>query len=468
MARLVAATGGGGSVLRPSAAVELPVAASGPGTWMVALAVGVMLAAGGLAGATLPGAIGVPVALAVILVFVLRPLYGLALLLAVRPLLDEWANSNIFPIGHSHPLNAGSMAALIVLSVGGMYVFEHWQDVRTAPAIRPFLAFFGLALLSVPTSLSKSLAVTEVLRLGAVIVIYAIAYAVVRRRRDAIVLASAILVSAVPPMVAGLWQYGTGAVNSGHNLQRAHGTFVVVDAFGIFMALVITFGTALALTRGTRLQWFVLAAAPFAIASLISSYGRTGWIASTFGVVVVATLRYRWLLLVLGVLIVGLAVAAPSTSARFQNLSQTQGRYGNPGNTLNGRVQMWLQALPNVERRPVIGLGFGSNAIANGKRQVANDYVRALVETGVPGLIAFVWTLAATLAASWRAMSLVRLGTDRVMQAVVLGSFAVVPAYMLMSGSSNLMTQIVIAGMFWSMVAIGHAYARRDWEGLLP
>ena len=63
-------------------------------------------------------------------------------------------------------------------------------------------------------------------------------------------------------------------------------------------------------------------------------------------------------------------------------------------------------------------------------------------------------------------MELAQFGGDQLMRALTLGSFAVVPAYMLVSLSANMMTQIVIAGMFWSMAAIAHAYLKRDWDGL--
>ena len=62
---------------------------------------------------------------------------------------------------------------------------------------------------------------------------------------------------------------------------------------------------------------------------------------------------------------------------------------------------MWRDALPHVKSRPVVGIGFGSDAIANGKRQVANDYVRALVETGIPGFVVYLWVLISCLIAGY-------------------------------------------------------------------
>jgi O-antigen ligase len=295
---------------------------------------------------------------------------------------------------------------------------------------------------------------------------YAIAFTIVRNRRSAKILAGAILASCVVP-VAVAWQQVLGhTLERGNNgFFRAHGTLVVVDAFGIFLALIITFATALALTRFSRWRWVLWIAAPCIIFALVNSYGRTGWIASSFGLVVLGGLRYRKLLVIIPILLVVLAVAVPSTTQRFQDLS-TVGNSSGPSNTLSGRMSMWRDALPHLKSRPVIGIGFGSDAIANGKRQVANDYVRALVETGIPGFVVYLWVLISCLIAAYWGMELARFGDDPLMRALTLGSFAVVPAYMLVSLTANMMTQVVIAGMFWSMAAIGHAYLRRDWDGL--
>ena len=83
------------------------------------------------------------------------------------------------------------------------------------------------------------------------------------------------------------------------------------------------------------------------------------------------------------------------------------------------------------------------------------------------GLV-YVWLLMSALIAGYWAMELARFGSDRLMQALALGSFAIIPVYMVVSITANMMTQVVVAGMFWTTVAIGHAYLKRDWDGLRP
>lgn len=456
------------AVLRPPFTWSPDPTTPGQATWVAAGVMATLIAVAAIWSGTTPAYVAVPISLVVLIAFLVRPLIGFALMLAIRPTLDLWANTTVVPLASHHPINSNSLMAGLVLIVGGAYLAERWADVRRAPAMTPMLVFGVLVILSIPLAVSKSLALTESARYLAIVVMYGIAFSVVRNRRSAGILASAILLSAAVPVIVAIGQVtGTSLQPNRYGFFRAHGTLVVVDAFGIFLALVITFATGLALSRKTtRWRWALWAGAPFVFFALINSYGRTGWIASTFGLVVLGGLRYRWLLAVIPILLLGIAIAVPSTTARFNDLQST-GAPNGPGNTFSGRIGMWRDALPHLQSRPVLGIGFGSDSVV-GKRQVANDYVRALVETGIPGGITYVWLLVAALLAGFWGMELAQFSDDRLIRALTLGSFAVVPAYMLVSITSNMMTQVVVAGMFWSMAAIGHAYLKRDWDGLRP
>lgn len=442
-------------------------AEAGALTWTVGALAGCVLVGAALATGSGLMFLAAAVSVALITVFLARPLWGIAAVVAIRPTLDAWANTNLIGVPGHRGLNAGALMALVIIAVGAAYLAERSALLRRAPSIRAFAVFAFLAALSIPFSPVKSVGVGEVLRLLTIVVVYAVVFVVIDRTRDMAVIAGAVLVSGLIPALVAMYQtFAAGIPVDARGFSRAHGTLVTVDGLGILMALIITFGAPIAIARGIRWRWILWLAAPLAIAALISSYGRTGWAASVVGLLIVGAARYRWLVLALPALVLVVALAIPTTTSRISDLNHGATKYG-AGNTFNGRVQMWQAALPGVERRPVIGQGFGSIPY-EATRQVANDYVRAIVETGIPGLVAYVWLLLSCLAAAFRGMSMARLGGDRTAAAICLGSFAAVPVYMLMSADSNLMTQIVIAGAFWSMAACSHALAVRDWQGLRP
>jgi O-antigen ligase len=392
--------------------------------------------------------------------FVLRPLWGLMLMLALRPLMDVWANTSLAGVSGLRSLNVSSLMAVVGLVVVGAFVVEQWRDVKHAPSTRPLVVFLFLAGVSVVTGHLHSAGITELSRYATTVILYLAVFAAVRTRRDALQIVAAILASAIPVIVIGLYQVGYGNITpSRDGLLRVHATFVAVDSFGIFMALICVVALPLVLTRGIHWRWMVAIAAPFALFDFVESYARTGWIATVVGVLIIAGLRYRWLLLAIPVVLVLFLIAVPSVSARFGDLTRSTS-YG-PGNTLSGRFNLWTENLPTVERNPITGLGFGYIAARPNGHPVHNDYVRAVVETGVTGLLCYLWLIWATAKASWAWAQRGMRSRSAVDRALGLSLFVVVPAWYLMSGTSNLMSQVVVAGVFWSLAACGHSLLRR-------
>jgi len=400
-------------------------------------------------------------------VFVANPLYGLAVTLFIRPTLDLWAGVTLVGVaGASRSLNAASLMALTFLIVGGSFAIENWRDSRRAPAALPFLAFIATATVSVLLGRYRSEGFTELVRLLSVGTIYLVAFASVCTRRDALRLMYAVIASAVFPVIYALHQLNASQLVSQRGFARVSSTFVAIDAFGIFMALVYIVVATLVVTRGVRFRWLIVAFLPFAGYTTIHSYARTGWIATIIGVGIVLALRNRRLLLVLPVAIVLVAAANPSVIHRFGDLQRTQATPTNaPANTFVGRVGRWQQALPQVKNNPITGRGLAFIVASNEGAAVHNDYVRAVVETGLVGLCAFLWLLVRTFRASYAGLRSARVWGGSVDLAIALGTFAVVPAWIIMSLDSNLMDQIVVAGVFWALAATGHALAYRRAYG---
>jgi O-antigen ligase len=398
-------------------------------------------------------------------VFVLRPLWGLMLILALRPLLDVWSNAQLASVSGLRSLNVGALMALLALTMITAFVIEQWRIVRSAPARRPMLVFLVLAALSVATGTLRTPGLTELSRYATTIVLYLCAYAVVRSRRDALQLVGAVLVSVIPVVAVALYQVQyTHITPSRGGFARVHATFVAVDSFGIYMALLFTVAVPLVLTRRFGWRWAIALGAPFALFVFIESYARTGWIATVTSLCIIGGVRSKRLLLLVPVLLVGLVIVVPSVSARFSDLNRSTS-YGS-GNTLSGRVSLWKENLPTVERNPITGLGFGYIAARPGGHPVHNDYVRSIVEVGVPGLIVYLWLIWSTWSASLRWMRTALASRSDVERARGVALFTIVPAWFLMSFTSNLMAQVVVAGVFWTLAAAGHALLRRPVGGV--
>src|SRR6478736_5932962 len=111
------------------------------------------------------------------------------------------------------------------------------------------------------------------------------------------------------------------------------------------------------------------------------------------GLLALGLVRYRWLLLVMPLAAALALTAVPTTSARFNDISnpKVQAATRRPGNSFNSRVQLWRNNLPYARQKPITGQGL--NFIVertSDNAHVHSDYVRALVETGMFGLVAYI------------------------------------------------------------------------------
>jgi O-antigen ligase len=444
--------------LRP---IRLGTVPGGDLTWIAAIGVSIAAMAAGVALRDTPLFLTAAAGAVFGLIFAIRPMLGVALIIIARPSLDVWADRHITSAG-SVDLNPASIMALMFIPVGAAYIVERWSDARSAPSARPYLLFALIALAGVAVAPSTGGAITEVLRLTSVFVLYMTAYTVIRDRQGVAKMVAAVIFSAALPTVIALWQFAHGGSTVIGEIGRATGTFLHPDPFGIFLGFMAAFLVPLVLCRELQARWAVVIASPLVLIALVGSYTRNGWLGFVVGLTVVAAVRYRSLLVAGPLLLIVIAVAFPSTVHRFSDLGAGRTQYG-PGNSLRARFDLWRENLPKVAHNPVLGNGFKAIVETGPKRaNVHSDVVRAVVETGVPGLALFIWLLASMWLGCRRAFRRAVRVRDPVVAAVGLGGLAAATGYIVMSLDSNLMTQVAVAGTFWSLAAIVHAAGRVD------
>jgi O-antigen ligase len=406
--------------------------------------------------------LGGGVCLALPLLMAQRLEVGLLLVVLVRPSLDVFAEDKVASI-HGLSLNPASVLALLVIAMGIPYIGERWRFVRGAPAIRPYLLFAVIAACSILVAPAKGSAITEVLRLLSLVVTYGLVYLVAASSRRALRhVLIAVLGSAALPILWACGQYLFGGSRKVGDLNRLTGTFLHPDPYGIFVALIIVAVVPFALKRGwsNRLLIFAL---PFAGFALIASYTRTAWVMVLFGVIVIGVVRYRWLLLLVPIMLAGVLVLVPSTGARFNDISNPKVSVHGPGNSLASRIQLWRENLPKVERQPITGLGFGAIVESSSDAShVHSDFIRALVETGIAGFAAYVAVMVLTVAGSLR--SYLRRRGDPLLGAVALAGLGVSACYLLASFDSNLMTQVAVSGTAWALIGLAHAAGAKEFD----
>jgi putative inorganic carbon (hco3(-)) transporter len=150
----------------------------------------------------------------------------------------------------------------------------------------------------------------------------------------------------------------------------------------------------------------------------------------------------------------------PTTVSRFGESGRGKASTVTSGSSFAARVNLWRTNAPALKQNPVIGRGLTGIASSDKGARVHSDFLRAAVETGIFGLAAFVWMLVAAVVGAYRSYRSTRAGGDRLVSSIALGAFAASLIFLLMSGDSNLMTQVAVTGSAWAVFALGHAAGR--------
>ncbi|MEQ4500764.1 O-antigen ligase family protein [Nocardioides kribbensis] len=354
-------------------------------------------------------------------------------------------------------LDPAALLGILLLGTASTWLLATWRREgwpRLSPLALASLAFAGAGLVGVAVAPAYAVALVEWTRLASIavtlLVVERLAASATFRRRLVLVL----LLAAVVPLSTAAVQVvrGEGLFEAG-GFDRAVGTFTHPNPFAAYLSIVVVVALAQVVHRSeTRLRLVCAAVAVLASLGLLATYTRGAWLAALLGVAVVVALRQRRLLLgVAGALVVVLLLV-PGIAQRFGDLGDEESLRGEPGNSLTWRFEYWSEALDLASESPVTGIGLKQVAgeSLEGK-QPHNDFLRAYVEMGLLGLLAFTLFVSQLVRTAVRGWARTRGGpvADRALAAAFAG---VAAGYVLMSAVANLMSQVVV-GVYLAALA---------------
>jgi putative inorganic carbon (hco3(-)) transporter len=369
-------------------------------------------------------------------------------------------------------LDPASLLGLMFLFAGGIWLAAQLSSGRklVAPArfLMSLMAITATGAFSAATSHDLTSTVVDVVRLATVVaLVLVLAQMVVNEGRIRFVL-TAVYLSSVVPIAYGLWQHhhGRGFLIGG--FVRTYSTFQHPNPFAIYLCMLIVMGVAIwGRTRGRYRVGLSVILVGCGV-NLFYTYTRSAWIALLMGLLVVGIIQSKRLIALMWVGVVVIALAVPSASSRFQDLGTETRASGTPGNSLIWRFDYWRQAL-QLGGNPVTGIGLGAvSAVTNQAKEPHNDFIRAFVETGILGFVAYLWLLLEMVGLARSALRSAPTGFPRSVATGFAGSLA---AFILLSVVSNVITQLVILLYFaalavcaWGAGRLGSAIDRIDAE----
>ena len=373
----------------------------------------------------------------------------------------------VLGLGFSITLAQTALAILTLLWLGRLCSRETRDAVRW-PLWRPVLTFGAVSVMSALFAVHPAEGLVACKKLLLVAILYVSTDELDSVERAERLLSALALVVAAAAMV-GLLQvsfcpgheadYGSPAWLY-HRCARARGFFSSYMTLAGVLNLTLLVSLPRLLLDTTFRPWLVTAW--FAsLGGLAATYTRGAWIGFASGVLALWTpiRRGRWLL-VTGFLVMGLAVLAGPQHLRERALTMTD-----PDDvTVKERTYMWRSGIAMWREHPWLGVGPGgvkreyrnyALAEASMKRtgHVHNSALQILVETGVAGLLAWLWLWAAFYTEAVRLFR--RLPAAAIKErALVAGSIAAITGFLVAGMSEHNFGDSEVVMLAWMIMAL--------------
>ncbi len=444
------------------------------------------------------------------LVVVCVPWLG-PLLLAVSVPVQQFGSISMGGVG----LTATKLAIAASLAALLIQLVSRRESLRGSILLIPYLAWFGAMILSTHGAIDMHASLAELYRWSVTLFALLVALYGIRTGRSVLFTSMAMGFGVVFEGLLGVVQtirdIGPSSFAVTNSVSRAYGTFGKPNTFAAYFELTGPLMAALAVwsvirayrslsryrverqrgmapsaTERHELIWYAALALWFGFSSLISvaaivaSFSRGAWLGTAAAIVVMLFISDRrgalavgalTIIVVLGGLAGGASYAPAALKDRFQQL-ESQVRFFDSRDVLVTdanfaaveRMAHWQTGIAMFDAHPFTGVGIGNfNArftqfAINPKFTVSeghahNYYINAAAETGIVGLVAYVWLI---LTGLWVSLRAVRRSTTDFGRAVGVGAVGVTVALMVHNVVENLhvLNLGVQLSIVWSLAII--------------
>jgi putative inorganic carbon (HCO3(-)) transporter len=391
-----------------------------------------------------------------------RRIFTFALvLLATRATLDITSMQQSGAAGPTSGLTATAVS-LVFVCFTVLWVAARRRDGHAvfAPLSLGGIVLVAAAVLSSVTSAMPFVTLTEAARTTSAVAMLVLLIALIQHRDDVYRILVACYGSMVVPLLFGLVQaLSGGGTMSAEGLSRVVGTFRHPNAFGAYLAVLLVAGVGLLHVVRGRARVVLSALLLIGFASLVMTYSRGSWLATTTGLIVVALVQRRPSVLLLLVAALGGGALVPGVATRLSDLGQARSLTGTGGNSLVWRMDHWHETLQLASHDPATGIGMDMvRFITPGGTLPHNDFVRMYVEAGWFGLLALVALLALLVATAVRAARGASDDEERAVAAGFAGSLTTVMTIMV---GGNVVSSVVVLWYFFALAACAHWVATR-------
>ncbi len=350
--------------------------------------------------------IGVMGIISIIVLFLYRPLWGFLTLVIMRASVDFFSSYFSVTVGENISLNLASIFALLLIAASTLLIIIHRKTILHIPLLLPFSLIIIYTAFTYTYSIDRASTFQETLRLLSIFMSFAAAYILtIKIPKARLTIIATILLASVIPLSFALYQLvsGTGISDNTGTEGRLFGTFKHPNAFASFLMIIIAiltyrvFSKKITDTTNKNIAKILLF---FTIAILLLTFSRGGWFALIIFFTIFSLLRAPKLLFLSFGLVVVMFFTSQTVHDRIEDI------YNPPADSsIRWRFQQWKNAIAAWQLSPIYGYGAGTEIAIHEQQQgfyagnpyTHNDFVKVLQETGVIGLILFVFLIGTTL-----------------------------------------------------------------------
>lgn len=385
------------------------------------------------------------------------------LMLAIRPMVDLFRLSGPTAgragaddgVGVSRTLDPSTLLAVLFLVAAGLWLAARARrtGLRGTPLGFALLLVGATGLISALGADRPTNSLLEALRILTVVVMFVVLEQLVPDERYArrVLVAAYVALAVVVAYTVLASLTGNPPAEVKGSFVRIRGPFAQSTTFGRYLMFLLIFGVGVHRYLPARLRAAMAVLLGLSFVFLMLTNTRSAILGVAIGLIVVAVVQRS--VRMLGTLcltaVLGL-IMLPAVADRFAQLADARTVGGAPtGNTLVWRLGYWAEIVPLANRNPLTGIGPNMTPFATDEaKKPHNDFLRAYVETGVLGLLAYLAMVVLLLHAGLQALRRAPPGT--LARGVAVGNLGCVVAFVAVSAASNVLSSVAT---LWYMVA---------------
>ena len=387
------------------------------------------------------------------ILLLLNPIWGFMILLFLRPLVDPLRD--YYLMGGVNFLGVFSFINVLF----AFYVLIRAQDVKLLTKnIRWFYIYIIIAILSIVNSSDIFISFITLMKLLSLLALFLLAYNLPKSLEDTLKIIKAILISAIIPILYGLFQLiagqGVQTPISGPlaGISRLQSTFRLSNGFAFYLGIIILLSILMQFyshkIKATAFSLLIIVGASIC---MLYTYTRGIWISIllSLGCIAVFKKNYRRWLIILALICIPLFY--DEVLKRFDDIINPP-KYGISSFVF--RLEITKQLLSNaVPEHFFLGFGLGlSDKVADEYTDFSllphNDYIRVLVETGILGAITYLIFFSKMF---FYLLTLVRKKVNLHANTVFMG---ILTYYLIASMGQNSFTHISASGYIFALMGL--------------